>query len=63
MLDIIKATTSIIMSLSILSIAFFDVGIKKFFKVFNNCVFEIVEKNNTYAEAVRYCNGGNLIHL
>ena len=57
--NIIKATTSIITSLSILSIVFFNVGMKKFFKVFNLCVAEINENGGTYSEAVRYCNGGN----
>ena len=59
MLDIIKATTSIIMSLSILSIVFFNASRTVFFKVFNKCVAEIIADGGTNSEAVRYCNGGN----
>ena len=55
----IQLGSSLVSAVALASIAFGFCSLKKESKVFNRCVTEIVEKGSTYAEAVRYCNGGN----
>ena len=55
----IQLGSSLVSALALAAIAFGFCSVKKESKVFNSCVTEIVENGSTYAEAVRYCNGGN----
>ena len=55
----IQLGSSFLSALALAVIAFGFCSVKKESKVFNSCVFEIVENGSTNAEAVRYCNGGN----
>lgn len=54
----IQLGSSLVSAIALAAIAFGFCTVKKESKAFNNCVSEIVEKGNTNAQAVRYCNGG-----
>ena len=56
---LIQLGSGFVSAIALAAIAFGVCSVKKESKVFNSCVTEIVEKGNTNAEAVRYCNGGN----
>ena len=56
----VQLGSSFLSAIALASIAFGFCAVKKESKNFNTCVAEIVEKGSTNAEAVRYCNGGNL---
>ena len=56
----IQLGSNLVSALALAAIAFGFCSVKKESKVFNSCVTEIVENGSTNAEAVRYCNGGDL---
>ena len=57
----IQLGSSFVSAIALAAIAFGFCSVKNESKVFNSCVTEIVENGSTNAEAVRYCNGGELI--
>ena len=57
----IQLGSSFVSAIALAGIAFGFCSVKKESEVFNSCVTEIVENGSTNAEAVRYCNGGELI--
>ena len=58
----IQLGSSFISAIALALIAFGFCSIKKESKVFNSCVTEVLENGSSNSEAVRYCNGGDLIN-
>ena len=55
----IQLGSNFVSAIALVAIALSFCSIKKEAKVFNKCVNEVLDKNVSKAEAVRYCNGGN----